>query len=77
MTTINLNEIDDACISFVLTSMLKSAAIIKRNGYNETKYQDLCTGVWETLEINDLEELENILHDKMRHDINQYLNNEK
>ncbi len=56
-------------IQFAFISMLKSAIDFKEMGENEKKFLEFAKGIWETMEMSDLQDLKEIIVSKMQKDL--------
>lgn len=60
---------------FLFITMMQTAIKIKELGLNEEDLLELAKGCWETLKLNDLENLKNLLQESMYKDINDFSKN--
>lgn len=60
-------------IKFATISILKSALLLKEKNLNQELFLDFCKGIWETMEINDGVDINEVLNEVMYSDLQEYV----
>lgn len=63
----------DGDAKFLFFTMMQAAIRMKSIGKSQKDYIEFAKGIWESLELNNPEELQNILHESMIKDIKRYI----
>ena len=56
-------------IQFSFIAIMQSAILFKEQDRDEKEFLNFCKGIWESMELTDLETLKDIISGKMRKDV--------
>lgn len=62
---------------FVFLAMMKTAITLKKMGKNKNDFVEIAKEIWNSMELSDLTDLENIIHGAMMKDIEEYAEKQK
>lgn len=72
--TTHYNELPNE-IKIVFICLMQAAIRMRLEEYSERHFLEFAKGIWETVEINDLEDLMDVMEDLMEHEINDKAKN--
>ena len=73
MLKLSLEELEPKQ-KFMLMAALKVSIEMKKMGFSKEKYMEWCSSIWETMELEENEDLNETLQDMMVEDIKRFYN---